>query len=341
MKKNKWHPHYDPNFENNRKPKKDEEKFIQKGLFNEIPINESIFIKKFQEKQEEISKDKSLNDEKNNNGQTEKQIKIYHRKNFGIVQTHISELLDKRTDPKGGKCSEFCQKGLKWVYYGMINTIFAGHKSRKNTIYPHKGVPSSVYDVLNESEIFAFYAAIWLGKYLRDNATQASRLATLLAIDRIDKEDGVNLIYDIITTGQALLAPHWKFEEINKSKNSNPYPSSYESLIERIQLIPEEDISLVKKILKTKFVIPRFQKFNIIKVNLDGITTETIEMIRMFDIFNAWKEKEGKHYKRKDLREMGINTEPVDERRCANFMQEYFAKKDEEWKAWRSGIETI
>ncbi len=322
----------------------------QESLFPDLVKAEKIIVKKenFDCKKEEND---SQTMEKEGKGETlfeikdkkeEKpeisKIKIFHRKNFGIVEKNIYENLDKKDGERNEKCVYKCRKGTLWVYYGYE---FSRMAYIDNTLKIHKGFPDSLYDVLNEVEIYQLFAALYKGKWNRDYDPEYpayelgyrdAYAAKLLSHENIEKPEIEKLLADLIGQGEYYLREHWYYENIVADKNSNPYPTSYESLKERLSIIPEDDKNLIRRILKVK------------KPYLSTKSNGYLPGIDIYRITQSWKKREdGTHIKKRDLdakilEKIGFFVNPW---MCADLIFDYMKRREQAWKKWNEDIEVI
>jgi len=313
---------------------------IQEGLFPDIPP-QYIHIKN--DKTVEIARERKIESENNQkkiekkgNEPLEKQHKeeketeakkslnIIHRKNFGIVAYHIATLLDRSNDQRNEECKDFCYNGAKLVYYGMNNIKYGIEINNGERMVLIEKIPDSLFDVLNEYEIYAFLVSIWKGKYNRDNKNYKSKGARILS--EITESNFSYKLTELINYGKKILENHWQFDRLKEDKENNPYEDDWGSLFERINAISLSDKILTLKNLNSRYCPPKIKKNGIWTVGFD------IECIK-----NYWKVKDGRHIVRtRDLNEEereGI-TYFVDPRACGKFVLEYFSKREENWRKW-------
>ncbi|MCS7109648.1 MAG: hypothetical protein NZ903_02530 [Candidatus Micrarchaeota archaeon] len=316
----------------------------QEGLFSEIPINEKIIIK--EKKNDMENKEKN---EKNSETEVKKEeeikenrvienrdtITIIHRKNFGIIEKNIYQNLDRTKGDRNDECVNRCRKGTLWVYYGYE---FSRMAIVDNKLIIHEGFPDSLYDVLNEAEIYQLYVALYKGKWNRDFDSsypafefgdRGAYAARLISYENIENEDFSKLMADLITHGEYHLRRHWNYDEIISNKKSNPYETTYLSLKERIGLIPEDDKRRIKKILKLKKPYLSTKRNNY----LPGI-----DVYRISQWYN--KNEDGTHVKKRDLppnilKKIGFFVNPW---LCADLIYDYMKKREQEWKKWNDNI---
>ncbi len=304
-----WEEYYAPYGKFGSEKKSETPKtMIQKGLFPEIKIEERIGPAKAKPDDSNI-------------------VRLFHRKNFGIIQKNISENMDQGWKDHNKSCIKFCHKGSRWVYYGLMNTI---QSMPDYTAIHLKSMPVSFYDVLNEAEIYAFLTAIWLGKHARDGDKYTPGLDKLISSETIERTKFEELLANMIMKGQSILSPHWYYHRIMENKKSNPYNDGYADLVERLTMVPIGDQSIVKEILKAKMIPP--------SLKINGEYTPGFD-IR--DVMCVWKENENKrHVKFRSLSKDDKNRlgHFDDERRCASHVYNYFARLDGTWTAWKEGM---
>jgi hypothetical protein len=151
--------------ENNKKKQENKDKkdeyLIQGSLFGDIK-EEKIYINKFENNNEKKENNKQ------NKDQTQEQkpnIKIYHRKNFGIIEKNIYENLDQGRESKSEACPPRCRRGTWLVFLGFnywTKTLSGGR------ILNLPEIPESLLDLLNEIEIYQMFIATYKGKWNRD-----------------------------------------------------------------------------------------------------------------------------------------------------------------------------
>ncbi|MEM4590002.1 MAG: hypothetical protein QXK21_01930 [Candidatus Micrarchaeia archaeon] len=322
------------------KPKEGYKIVSQESLFPDLIINEKIIIKDDSKKETDETKEKeeraeNILDENKEEGKKAK-IKIIHRKNFGIIEKNIYENLDRKDGDRNEKCVYKCRKGTLWVYYGYE---FSRMAIIDNVLKIHRGFPDSLYDVLNEAEIYQLFVALYKGKWNRDYdpkypayeiGYRDAYAAQLISHENIEKTDIPTLVAELIKQGEYYLRNHWYYENIIADKNSNPYPTSYESLKERLSIVPEDDKNLIRKILKVK------------KPYLSTKSNGYLPGIDIYRIAQSWKKREdGTHIRKKELpkdlqEKIGFFVNPW---MCADLIFDYMKRREQNWKKWDENIE--
>jgi len=321
------------------RPKPD---IIQEGLFPEIPPK-YIYLKEKQKINQPTLNQPTLIETKINQLQkqkeevkeeikTKKNLNVIHRKNFGIVAYHIATLLDRSDDQRNEECKKFCYNGAKLVYYGMNNIKYGIQKtiSYERMILIEK-IPDSLFDILNEYEIYAFLVAVWNGKFNRDNNEKYKNAKGAVILREINEFNFQYKLAELINHGKRLLNDHWQYDKLKEDTENNPYEDSWNSLTERIGMIPLSDKILTLKNLNSKCCPPKIKRNGSWSVGFD------IECIK-----NYWKVRNGRHIVRtRDLNEeqrKGI-TYFVDPRACGRLVLEYFSEREKEWKKWKEDIQ--
>lgn len=310
----------------------------QGSLFSDLPINEEIVIEKLGSAKVESKRAQKIIWPTDSTATTmiKAPIKIIHRKNFGVIEKNMYTRLDKNDRDINKFCTYKCRKGTLWVYYGFKFTTMYMDGNQLKYI---DGLPYTLYDVLNEVEIYQLFAAIYKGKWNRDfdpnppayeSGNRETRAAFLLSHERIEVDSFENLLANIIDHGENYLRHHWYYDKIMENRKSNPYRADFTDLQERLKLIPEEDKMLVRKILKLK------------KPYFSTKSNNYLPGIPIYEISQAYKKKEdGTHIRKADLdlenqKKIGFFVDPW---KCADEIYDHMKEKEKQWKKWRDDIE--
>jgi len=156
-----------------------------------------------------------------------------HRMRFGVKKVLLETYIDK-------KCSNAaeCSQGLKWIYNGIQNA---------------RGLPNAFLDVLNTSEILAFYVGVWKLKYDRDNENGNGHRYSV-GLEGADHGHFPDLVSNCIKTGEQQLSIHWDFHHIYK--NVDVYELQNPLLETRLSVLSIADTNLVREMLSSKLVLP-------------------------------------------------------------------------------------